>query len=189
MQVGYGGVSTSTSATGRYALSATAIPYFSDKGEVSYFRTAVQPNSAAPDGTESYIIAVGYIGSVDLSTSPKTAAFVLGAVGTTYCGYTFLTTNWHCITYDGTGSAEVFDTGVAPAYSGTVNSTNLRELTVSLTDAGVRYWIDGVLQTTHSTETTFSATLTPAVAIDKTLGTTARTCAVATLEVYFNDNF
>lgn len=189
MQIGYGGVSTSSSATGRYALSATAIPYFSDKGEVSFFRATVQPNTAAPDGTESYIIAVGYIGSVDLSTNPKTAAFVAGVSGSTYCGVTLTNTNWWCITYDGAGTAESFDTGIAPAYSGTVNSTNLRELTVSLTDAGVRYWIDGVLQTTHSTETTFSSTLTAAVAIDKTLGTTARTCAVSTLEIYYNDNF
>ena len=189
MQLGYGGVSTSSSATGRYALSATAIPYFSDKGEVSFFRATVQPNTAAPDGTESYIIAVGYIGSVDLSTNPKTAAFVCGVAGSTYCGVTLSNTNWHCITYDGAGTAESFDTGIAPAYSGTVNSANLRELTVSLTDAGVRYWVDGVLQATHSTETTMNATLTPAVAIDKTLGTTARTCAVATLEIYYNDNF
>lgn len=189
MQVPYGNITTSSSATGRYAYHANTIAYFSDKGEISYFRATVQPNAAAPDGTENYLIAAGYVGSTDISTSPKTAAFVLGAVGSTYCGYTFLNSNWHCITYDGVGSAEVFDTGITPAYSSTVNSTNLRELTVSMTESGVKYWVDGTVVATHATETVINAPLTAGVAIDKTLGTTSRSCAVAYLEYYFNDNF
>jgi hypothetical protein len=189
MPVGYANIGTSTSAAGRYAYHAIANPYFTDKAEVSYFRAVAQPNTAAPDGTDSYAITIGYTASVDLSTSPKTAAFVCGVSGSTYCGITLPNTNWQCITYDGSGTAESFDTGIAPPYSGTVNSTNLREFTVSITDAGVRYWVDGVLQATHSTETIFNNAMIPAVAIDKTLGTTSRTCAVAALEVYYNDNF
>lgn len=179
---------TSSSTTGRYAIHTFGSIYLSDKEEAALFSARCQATSAAPDATDDYLLFVGFATSTDPSASSRVAALVATRDGGTLWGHTFASGNWHAVLYDGTGSAQVVDTGIAPAYTSVISATNMALLEVNYCKTGVRYFLNNSLVATLSTETTFNTPCFGLAAIDKLAGTNTRSLVMASVQTCFYDN-
>lgn len=179
---------TSVSATGRYVLNSLGAVYFSTGGEAAIWKARVQANTAAPDATDDYLIMSGFTNTSDFSAPARFAGFIAGRAGATFVGGTLSTTNWHCVLYDGAGSAQIFDTGIAPAYNTTVNASGLQTLEVAWSKFGARFYIDDTLQTTLSTEININNSVLGVTGIKKMAGTTPRSIVITSAQIAYYDN-
>lgn len=160
----YGGLTTSTSATGAIAVRTMTSAFNADNGHLYYLHKDAFVN-ALSDGSQGYVVYSGFC-DTSVGAEPSNGA---------YFEYDqTASANWRCVTAAG-GSRTKTDSGVAVK----ALTSGTDKLQVKLEGSVAKFWINNTLVHTETLTipTGWTQPFGAAAAIRKTLGTTARVLA------------
>ena len=163
-----------TTTTGSVTLRPANAQYVYAGYSTQAMETSVNVGVVS-DGTNSFQVVAGWLKSDSLSLMTHGSFFLYDTQGTVTGSAA--SANWQCCTVNASTRTYTTTAVAVP----TVGYSKLRVEQVNATD--VRFYIDGTLVATHTTNIPINSWLNPALTIKKSAGTTNRTANTDYLRV------